>query len=327
MNETHNATLMPSVKTEGANGAGKRATRFMKADPTGRSRTTSPTFIFDRSRDTESTLENTRNPDTATLPGALGVFGQTRWSATKEVVDMTPAVPAARVTTLDSAPQKVRFDINRAAVIVIDMQNDFCTKGGWVAHLGGDYEADRAPIAPLQRLLPVVREMGVPVIWVNWGNRPDLANMPPNQLHLYKPTGTGIGLGEPLPEHGAHVLEKDSWAAAVVDELAPGPQDIRVDKYRISGFWDTPLDSILRNLGTRTVFFAGVNTDQCVLHTLTDANFLGYGCVLLSDCCATSSPAFCVEATEWNVKKCFGFVADSMQLESALKSNDHGGAR
>jgi nicotinamidase-related amidase len=159
----------------------------------------------------------------------------------------------------------------------------------------------------------------VPVIWVNWGNRPDLANMPPNQLHLYKPTGTGIGLGEPLPGHGAHVLEKDSWAAAVVDELAPEPQDIRVDKYRISGFWDTPLDSILRNLGTRTVFFAGVNTDQCVLHTLTDANFLGYGCVMLSDCCATSSPAFCTEATIWNVKKCFGFVATSAQFADALQ--------
>ncbi|SAK66508.1 isochorismatase hydrolase [Caballeronia arationis] len=267
----------------------------------------------------ENTLENGQNPDTTALSGALGVFAQTRWSATQTLVDMAPTTPSPRIATLDSEPQQVRFDIEKAAVVVIDMQNDFCTKGGWVAHLGGDYEADRAPIAPLQRLLPIARRQGVPVIWVNWGNRPDLANMPPNQLHLYKPTGTGIGLGEPLPGHGARVLEKDSWAAAVVDELAPEPQDIRVDKYRISGFWDTPLDSILRNLGTRTVFFAGVNTDQCVLHTLTDANFLGYGCVMLSDCCATSSPAFCTEATIWNVKKCFGFVATSSQLAGALQ--------
>ena len=123
--------------------------------------------------------------------------------------------------------------------------------------------------------------------------------MPPNQHHLYKPKGRGIGLGEPLPGHGARVLQKDSWAAAVVDELNIEPHDICVDKHRISGFWDTPLDSILRNLGTRTILFAGVNTDQCVLHTLTDANFLGYGCVLLEDCCATTSPAFCTEATVW----------------------------
>ena len=106
------------------------------------------------------------------------------------------------------------------------------------------------------------------------------------------------------------MLQKDSWAAAVVDELEQEPQDIKVDKYRISGFWDTPLDSILRNLGTRTVLFSGVNTDQCVLHSLTDANFLGYGCVLVEDCCATTSPDFCTEATVWNVKKCFGFVTD-----------------
>jgi nicotinamidase-related amidase len=114
------------------------------------------------------------------------------------------------------------------------------------------------------------------------------------------------------------VLEKDAWAAAVVDELAPLPGDICVDKHRISGFWDTPLDSILRNLGVRTLLFAGVNTDQCVLHSLTDANFLGYGCVLLDDCCATSSPAFCTEATIWNVKKCFGFVTGSAAVLASL---------
>lgn len=274
--------------------------------------------------DLEDPLENAANPATTTVPGALGQCAQTRWTATPALVDMTPPTPTPRIATLDSQPQQVRFDIGRSALVVIDMQNDFCTKGGWVAHLGGNYDADRAPIAPLQRLLPLARRHGVPVIWVNWGNRPDLANMPPNQLHLYKPTGSGIGLGEPLPEHGAHVLEKDSWAAAVVDELAPLPGDIRVDKYRISGFWDTPLDSILRNLGTRTIFFAGVNTDQCVLHTLTDANFLGYGCVMLTDCCATSSPDFCTEATVWNVKKCFGFVADSLQLAGALEAGGAG---
>ena len=170
----------------------------------------------------------------------------------------------------------------------------------------------------MQQLLPVLRKAGVPVIWVNWGNRPDLANMPPNQIHLYKPHGTGIGLGDPLPGSGAHVLEKDSWAAAVVDELQQEPHDIKVDKYRISGFWDTPLDCILRNLGTKSILFAGVNTDQCVLHSLTDANFLGYGCILVDDCCATTSPDFCTEATIWNVKKCFGFVTGSAAVIKAL---------
>src|SRR5882672_9682939 len=197
------------------------------------------------------------------------------WSASAREVDM--ATPPAKPVPLRiaAAPQNITIDLKRSAMVVIDMQNDFCTEGGWVDSLGVDYTPDRKPIKPLQKLLPALRKAGVPVIWVNWGTRPDLANIPPNQIHLYKPKG--------------------------------------------SGFWDTPLDSILRNLGTRTVLFSGVNTDQCVLHSLTDANFLGYGCVLVEDCCGTTSPDFCTEATVWNVKKCFGFVTDSGKILKALK--------
>lgn len=249
---------------------------------------------------------------------ALGTGRGFHWRVDAAHVDMALPAPPPRPVTIDAAPQTVTIDVDRTAIIVIDMQNDFCAKGGWVDHLGADYTPDRAPIAPLQRLLPVLRRAQVPVVWVNWGNRPDLLNMPPNQIHLYKPVGTGIGLGEPLPGSGAHVLEKDSWAAAVVDELPIEAGDIKVDKYRISGFWDTPLDSILKNLNCRSLLFAGVNTDQCVLHSLTDANFLGYGCILVEDCCATTSPQFCTEATVWNVKKCFGFVTSSGKIIAAL---------
>lgn len=250
--------------------------------------------------------------------GQLGVGSNFHWRATENEVDMAMAAPAPTPLRIRAEPQSVIVDLKRTAIVVIDMQNDFCAKGGWVDYLGADYTSDRQPIEPLLKLLPPLRAAGVPVIWVNWGNRPDLMNMPPNQIHLYKPKGTGVGLGDPLPGSGAHVLEKDSWAAAVVDELAPLPEDIMVDKYRISGFWDTPLDSILRNLSIKSILFAGVNTDQCVLHSLTDANFLGYGCVMVEDCCATTSPDFCTEATVWNVKKCFGFVTQSSDILAAL---------
>ncbi|TYC64314.1 isochorismatase family protein [Rhodobacterales bacterium] len=260
-----------------------------------------------------SDMQNEHRPG-----GPLGVGKTTRWWATKDNVDMTLPEVQSVVTTIPAQPQSVTLDLARTAIVIIDMQNDFCTKDGWVDVIGGDYTHDRAPIAPLQALLPKLRDNDVPVIWVNWGNRPDLMNMPPNQIHLYKNSGEGIGLGDPLPANGAPVLQKDSWAAAVVDELAPHPEDIMVDKHRISGFWDTPLDSILKNLGVRSILFAGVNTDQCVLHSLTDANFLGYGCLMVEDCCATSSPDFCTEATIWNVKKCFGFVCSSQDVIAAL---------
>jgi nicotinamidase-related amidase len=254
--------------------------------------------------------------------GKLGTGRQYSWWASEAEVNMAMSAPSPVAVTIPSEPQVVTVDLNRTAIIVIDMQNDFCAPGGWVDHLGADYTADRAPIEPLQHLLPALREAGVQVIWVNWGNRPDLANMPPNQIHLYKPKGVGIGLGDALGGSDARVLEKDSWSAAVVDELKQEPEDIKVDKYRISGFWDTPLDSILRNLGTRSILFAGVNTDQCVLHSLTDANFLGYGCILVEDCCATTSPEFCTQATVWNVKKCFGFVTNSSTILDALAKRE-----
>lgn len=260
-------------------------------------------------------------PETARVTShPLGKSESYRWNVGEFLVDMSMPLPAPRQATIACAPQSVKLDLNRTAIVVIDMQNDFCARGGWVDHLGLDYTPDRAPIASLQKLLPALRLAKVPVIWVNWGNRPDLLNMPPNQIHLYKPLGSGIGLGEPLPGNQAHVLEKDSWAAAVVDELKPLAGDVMVDKYRISGFWDTPLDSILKNLGIRTIMFAGVNTDQCVFCTLTDANFLGYGCIMVEDCCATTSPAFCAEATVWNVKKCFGFTTNSQSVLTALQS-------
>ena len=259
---------------------------------------------------------------TTTREGLVGLGSApcNQWRVNAGHVDMAVAPPPPLPLTIDAKPQTVTLDLRRTALIVIDMQNDFCAKGGWVDHLGVDYSPDRAPIAPLQRLLPALRQANVPIVWVNWGNRPDLLNMPPNQLHLYKPSGVGIGLGEALPGSGAHVLEKDSWAAAVVDELEKQPGDISVDKYRISGFWDTPLDGILRNLGVRTLLFAGVNTDQCVMCSLQDANFLGYGCVLVEDCCATTSPDCCTEATLFNVKKCFGFVTHSDHVTSALRA-------
>jgi nicotinamidase-related amidase len=258
-------------------------------------------------------------PASASTRRPLGAATGYRWMVDAGHVDMSQPLPAPRPLTIPAAPQTVTVDLGRTAMIVIDMQNDFCAEGGWVDHLGVDFTHDRAPIGPLVRLLPALRAAGVQVIWVNWGNRPDLTNMPPNQLHLYKPTGEGIGLGDPLPRSGARVLEKDSWAAAVVDELKQEPGDVKVDKYRISGFWDTPLDSILRNLGVRTLLFGGVNIDQCVMCTLQDANFLGYGCVLVDDCSATTSPAYCTEATIFNVKKCFGFVTGSRQILASLK--------
>lgn len=242
------------------------------------------------------------------------------WGVNDAIADLTRPSLTPHPITLTTETKSLRLDLVKSAILIIDMQNDFCHPDGWLAHIGVDVTPARNPIEPLTALLPQLREVNVPVIWVNWGNRPDLLNISAGLRHVYNPTGAGIGLGDPLPKSGAKVLTKDSWAAAIVDGLNHEPEDIYIDKYRMSGFWDTPLDSILRNMGKTTLFFAGVNIDQCVMATLQDANFLGYDCVLLKDCAATTSPDYCFKATIYNVNQCFGFTSDSQLLVKALKA-------
>ena len=200
----------------------------------------------------------------------------------------------------------------------VDMQNDFCRKRRLPRQprrrLHARSEAHRAhPRASCR----VLRDQGVPIVWLNWGVRPDLLNTSPALLHAHAQDGSGAGLGETIPG-GASILVEGSWGAAIVDELVPEPGDLKVTQYRLSGFWDTPLDTILKNLGVTTLFFAGVNADQCVMTTLQDAMFLGYDCVMVEDCVGTTSPAFCMEATLYNVKLLFGFVTRSSAIAARL---------
>lgn len=251
----------------------------------------------------------------------LGVLPNA-WAVNEAIADITRPPLPHQLITLTTESKTLRIDLAKAAILVIDMQNDFCHPEGWLAHIGVDVTPAQKPIAPLNTLLPQFRAAKVPVIWINWGNRPDLLNISAGLRHVYNPTGTGVGLGDPLPNRGAKVLTLGSWAAAIIDELVQNPHDIYVDKYRMSGFWDTPLDSILRNLGKTTLFFGGVNIDQCVMATLQDANFLGYDCILVKDCAATTSPEYCLQATLYNVNQCFGFVTDSQAILEAMQLGD-----
>jgi nicotinamidase-related amidase len=252
----------------------------------------------------------------------LGSSARNRWQVSRTRANLVRPAVAARPIDVQASDKLLTLDLARSAIIVIDMQNDFCHPGGWLAHIGVDVAPARAPIAPLGRLLPALRGAGVAVVWLNWGNRPDRLNLSPALLHVYNPTGAGVGLGDPLPGSGSKVLERGNWSAAIVDELKVEPSDIHVAKYRMSGFQDTELDSILRNLGVTTLMFAGVNADQCVLCTLQDANFRGYDCLLLEDCTATTSPDYCMKAAIYNTRQCFGFVVSSAAMVAELAGRE-----
>lgn len=245
----------------------------------------------------------------------LGSSRPASWRVSADHADLVRPLRSAVPVLVMAQPKPITIDLGRAAMIVVDMQNDFCHADGWLASIGVDVAPARAPIAPLNAFLPRLRAADVPIIWLNWGARPDRMNLSPALLHVYNGSGRGAGLGDPLPKTGSPVLTEGAWSAQIMDELNQEACDIHVSKHRMSGFWDTPLDSILRNLDVKTLLFSGVNADQCVLHTLADANFLGYDTIMVEDCTATTSPDFCWQATLYNVKQIFGFVATSASFE------------
>ncbi|HWE66254.1 MAG TPA: isochorismatase family cysteine hydrolase [Acidimicrobiales bacterium] len=251
-------------------------------------------------------------------PVIIGTFPWNGWTVEDGTVDLTRRSLPSSTVVIAAEPQRVAIDLARTALIVIDMQHEFCSPGGWVDSRGSDLAPGRAAVASLVALVPELRRHSVPIIWLNWGNRPDRANLPPGVLHVVNPTGTGIGFGDPLPGTGSRVLERDNWSTEIVSELEPDEADLYIHKYRLSGFWDTELDSVLRNLDRTTLLFAGVNVDQCVLATLTDAACIGYDCLLVADCCATTSPEYCTLATHYNVRGSLGFVIESPMLLDAL---------
>ena len=251
-------------------------------------------------------------------PHPMGAAPGSTWLVTPDHVDMTRRPSSVRPMHLAAEPQSITVDASKTALMIVDMQNDFCTQGGWMHSRGIDVSPNRAPIAPLRGLVDAFRARSLPVIWVNWGVRKDLLNIHPSLRHAHNPTGLETDLARPVPGTRSEVIAEGSWGAQVVDELNPGDQDYQITKHRFSGFWDTETDSVLRNLGITTLLIGGVNMDQCVMTTLEDASFLGYDTILIEDGTATTSPSFCVEATLYNVKLLFGFVVRSAAIHEGL---------
>jgi nicotinamidase-related amidase len=154
----------------------------------------------------------------------LGSSPRNQWQLNAAQCNLVRASLAAQPIAVPALPQNVVMDLARTALVVVDMQNDFCHPQGWLSSIGVDTTAARQPIKPLQTALPVLRGAGVPVVWLNWGNRPDKLNLSPSALHVYNGDGQSVGLGDALP--GApceathnHMLEAGSWGASVVEEL------------------------------------------------------------------------------------------------------------
>ena len=239
-----------------------------------------------------------------------------RWHLYEDYVHLSPHHQDGRLLRFEAKLKPFVDSPDRGALLVIDMQNDFCEPGGWTDASGLDYQSCRQAIPGVQRAIKAARNHGMWVIWVYWHNRPDLRNLGAPTLYSFKHDPHQKGIGEEL-ENGP-VLTRGTWGAEIIEELKPlmHDEDVHIEKVRMSGFYGTHLDQVLRTQGINTLFFTGVNIDQCVSTTMEDAYFRDYNAVLIEDACATSSPAYCYQAVVFNAKNCWGFTVDCDSFEN-----------
>jgi len=227
--------------------------------------------------------------------------------------------------TVPAEPYSWPFDgpvaRERIALIVIDMQSDFCGKGGYIDSQGIPLAGTRRAIPAIARVLAAARgEPGVLVIHTREGHRPELVDLPANKLWRSKRVSTGIGEMGPC----GRILVRGEPGWEIIPELAPAAGEIIVDKPGKGAFFATDLEHILRTCGRTHLILCGITTDVCVHTTLREGNDRGFECLILEDATGATQQEHHQAALTMTTMQggLFGAVSDSVRLARAMGWKD-----
>ena len=220
---------------------------------------------------------------------------------------------------LAARPDPVDVTLEQSALIVVDMQNAFASKGGMLDLAGHDISAAASVVEVNKKIIAAAREAGVQIVYLQVGYKPDLSDSGgPLSPNYHKELS--LRTMRERPELNGKLLIHGTWDWEIVDALKPQPGDMVIQKSRYSGFAGTTLKNDLRANNIRYLFFTGIATNVCVESTARDAYFEEYWPIMVEDAMNHAGPDFVRDATMWNFENVFGWVTDSDNLIGAFRN-------